>query len=401
MPGNMSAPDESPAWVIFVMQGAQGIQGIPGPHGLTGADGQQGIQGPPGSNGTNGAPGAAGQKGADGINGAPGQPGQDGVTPHIGGNGNWFLGQTDTEVPAQGPVGPQGIPGQGGGGSSGVDIYGSLYDIPVLTEQALPYTDDIVVLNSGVWVNLNGQIIYPNNRFPALLDTNKTYFVMDNIVPNMTAASQNGYILTSSGVQNSTLIYNAFNSNTALTSLARINSWIAVQLPAPQSIDRYAFTVTTGNGRPNAWRIEGSNDGTNWNVLDTKSGMNIPENTRQEWVLDDSYSYLYFRVYVVQNMSSAFTLVSFQKIEFYNSAQLYTNVRAQVNDQDVYVKASNESVETVTNTLLQILQPAMPGKFTLPTISDVLTAILNPPNPGTYTLQSINGVIQWVEVIEE
>ncbi len=37
--------------------------------------------------------------------------GQDDVTPHIGDNGHWYLGDTDTGVAAQGPVGPQGNPG--------------------------------------------------------------------------------------------------------------------------------------------------------------------------------------------------------------------------------------------------------------------------------------------------
>lgn len=37
-----------------------------------------------------------GDKGNDGINGA------DGITPHIGNNGNWFIGDIDTEVTAKG-----------------------------------------------------------------------------------------------------------------------------------------------------------------------------------------------------------------------------------------------------------------------------------------------------------
>lgn len=53
-------------------------------------------------------------KGADGAAGA------DGVTPHIGDNGNWYLGTTDTGKPSrgetglQGPVGPQGPQGEKG-----------------------------------------------------------------------------------------------------------------------------------------------------------------------------------------------------------------------------------------------------------------------------------------------
>lgn len=44
----------------------------------------------------------------------PGPPGADGDTPYIGGNGNWWIGQTDTGVTAQGPQGEQGEQGQPG-----------------------------------------------------------------------------------------------------------------------------------------------------------------------------------------------------------------------------------------------------------------------------------------------
>lgn len=37
--------------------------------------------------------------------------GEDGITPHIGGNGNWFTGSTDTGVPATGPQGETGVSG--------------------------------------------------------------------------------------------------------------------------------------------------------------------------------------------------------------------------------------------------------------------------------------------------
>ncbi len=49
--------------------------------------------------------------------------GENGITPHIGGNGNWFIAEEDTNVPAQGPrgeVGPRGEAGpQGERGEKG------------------------------------------------------------------------------------------------------------------------------------------------------------------------------------------------------------------------------------------------------------------------------------------
>ena len=44
-------------------------------------------------------------KGAPGENGAPGKPGADGLTPHIGENGNWYLGDEDTGKPSRGAPG--------------------------------------------------------------------------------------------------------------------------------------------------------------------------------------------------------------------------------------------------------------------------------------------------------
>ena len=52
--------------------------------------------------------------GKDGENGSPGNdglPGEDGITPHVGSNGNWFLGSADTGVPATGLAGERGLPG--------------------------------------------------------------------------------------------------------------------------------------------------------------------------------------------------------------------------------------------------------------------------------------------------
>ena len=46
------------------------------------------------------------KNGIDGQNGKDGTNGQDGLTPIIGDNGNWYLGDTDTGKPSRGEVGP-------------------------------------------------------------------------------------------------------------------------------------------------------------------------------------------------------------------------------------------------------------------------------------------------------
>ena len=70
--------------------------------------GATGPQGADGKDGTNGTDGAPGKDGADGA------PGKDGITPTIGANGNWYLGTEDTGKPSRGATGPQGADGKDG-----------------------------------------------------------------------------------------------------------------------------------------------------------------------------------------------------------------------------------------------------------------------------------------------
>lgn len=55
-----------------------------------------------GKDGKDGAKGDKGDTGAAGPQGEKGETGADGVTPHIGENGNWWVGDTDTGVSAKG-----------------------------------------------------------------------------------------------------------------------------------------------------------------------------------------------------------------------------------------------------------------------------------------------------------
>ena len=135
--------------------GEQGPVGPAGPQGETGPAGPQGPEGPRGETGLQGETGPAGSDGQDGVSplvsvseitgghrvsiqdadgtssfdvmdgkdGADGQDGKDGqsgaagadgITPTIGANGNWYVGQTDTGVAATGPQGIQGETGPTG-----------------------------------------------------------------------------------------------------------------------------------------------------------------------------------------------------------------------------------------------------------------------------------------------
>lgn len=76
-----------------------------GPKGEKGDKGDPGPAGPQGPQGPAGVPGKDGSKGKDGADGKPGAAGADGVTPHIGDNGNWYIGDDDTGKPSRGEQG--------------------------------------------------------------------------------------------------------------------------------------------------------------------------------------------------------------------------------------------------------------------------------------------------------
>ena len=107
------------------LKGAKGEKGDPGPKGDKGEPGEKGdtgATGPAGPQGPVGAPGKDGAPGNDGADGKPGAAGADGVTPHIGDNGHWYIGVTDTGKPSRGATGAKGDAGATGpAGAPGKD----------------------------------------------------------------------------------------------------------------------------------------------------------------------------------------------------------------------------------------------------------------------------------------
>ena len=87
-------------------------------------------------------------KGNDGVDG---ENGADGLTPYIGENGNWFIGDTDTGIKAQGEKGEQGE--QGIAGADGVGILTAV--INENGELVITLTDGNEV-NLGVVVGKDG-----------------------------------------------------------------------------------------------------------------------------------------------------------------------------------------------------------------------------------------------------
>lgn len=119
-------------------KGTDGTNGQNGSNGTNGKDGKDGkdgvtptitinsegywvINGQTSTTKAKGEDGKEGKKGDKGADGAKGQDGKDGKTPHIGDNENWWIGDKDTNIKAQGLKGDPGATGaQGERGERGL-----------------------------------------------------------------------------------------------------------------------------------------------------------------------------------------------------------------------------------------------------------------------------------------
>jgi len=108
--------------------------------------------------------GENGQDGQDGRDGIDGQNGADGITPTIGDNGNWYLGDTDTGKPSRGIQGETGATGdkgdkgdtgekgdKGDTGANGQNGYTPVKGVDYFTEQDISdiETDVISVVKNA------------------------------------------------------------------------------------------------------------------------------------------------------------------------------------------------------------------------------------------------------------
>ena len=118
--------DSGSTWTNLIavadLKGADGKPGAAGADGVTPHIGDNGNWYVGSTDTGKPSRGATGAPGKDGADGKPGAAGADGVTPHIGDNGNWYVGSTDTGKPSRGATGAPGKDGADGKpGATGAD----------------------------------------------------------------------------------------------------------------------------------------------------------------------------------------------------------------------------------------------------------------------------------------
>ena len=141
--------------------------------------------------------------------------------------------------------------------------------------------------------------------------------VATNQVPKMTSATAPSGIVTSSSVYGAYANWKAFDKiyNTYWNSEIPgvMPQWICYQFTSPKIIKAYSIVAYDINYSPKDWTFEGSNDGSDWVVLDTRSG-------KTNWSIDsfscvNTTAYEYYRINI-SDSNHASDIVAINEITF-------------------------------------------------------------------------------------
>jgi len=127
--------------------------------------------------------------------------------------------------------------------------------------------------------------------------------------------------------------------------------WKADLAGFPQAVQKYIITGhATPAHSPSDWTFEGSNDDTNWAVLDTQSSITWTTLEVKTFTFTNTTKYRYYRVYITN--SSGGTSSGFAEIEFYLDSSTTLNLLGNsdhTTSSTTFVSISDEFEITLTN----------------------------------------------------
>ena len=135
-------------------------------------------------------------------------------------------------------------------------------------------------------------------------------------VPLMTAATTDGTTVIDSGSLGMGYEgWRAFdNNNDTRWGVAATSGILSVMLATAKIIAGYSIRARNDSyliDSPKSWTLEGSNNGTDWTILDTQTGVTAwSMNERKEIAISNPAAFLYFRLNISSNQSGTDTSVS-------------------------------------------------------------------------------------------
>lgn len=190
----------------------------------------------------------------------------------------------------------------------------------------------------------------------------------ENIVPQMTATNAPSPYVISASSQYDTTTYPAWKvfdkgNSVWLTPANTTTGWLSIDLNVAKILGRYSLSFGTDNSiitaMPKNWTFEGSNNGTVWQVLDTRA--NEPSwtvSTKRLYTFSNDNKYRYYRINISANQGSTsfLTIVEMELMEvsltnkFLISSSDEKSYSMQVADTTKNVARESGVIVTASNT---------------------------------------------------
>mgnify|MGYP000184927123 CR=1 FL=1 len=127
----------------------------------------------------------------------------------------------------------------------------------------------------------------------------------------------------------------------------RNGEWIYIQFPNSVVCNEITLYSRSGPQMPTEFSILGSNDGTNWTILTTKTGISWSDNDSKLIEFTNTMAYNHYAIVCERlgNLSTAFNCVLIGEIEFSNSLSAWT----QIEQFTGFQYATDEGKEILVN----------------------------------------------------
>jgi hypothetical protein len=138
---------------------------------------------------------------------------------------------------------------------------------------------------------------------------------------------------------------NAFSTSTGNANIAG-GVWLAIHIGEARPIQRYVtrarsnLTVTADAQTPRDWVFEGSNDGVEWDMLDTRVNQPQGRNSRAlTYTLNSNVAYSNYRIRITRNHGNS--AVTLGELELYDNSRVSIPNIPTANGLNQYVKATD------------------------------------------------------------
>jgi hypothetical protein len=183
----------------------------------------------------------------------------------------------------------------------------------------------------GVWAK-TGSVIslddYPLLTHADFIDAVGTDMLVETMTANNAPSPQ---VASASSTNGSNAPFRAFDNNpqtywrsdnTIMGS--GLAQWLKIDLGLSRKALRYSITEPAyGDNCPTAWKLQGSNDNTNWTDLHQMSDFTEwSAGKAQDWIIDTPNSYRYYRVYIMETVHVAYGYPMIGEFQLYSGSDV-------------------------------------------------------------------------------